>query len=90
MLKENHPSTYVINMLRHSARKRQIGFKITLGEFREWCKQTGYLEKRGRKADSMTVDRIDPWDDYTIENIRMLPHWLNSSHLVDNMEQHQI
>lgn len=84
MLKKNRPWTYVLNMLRHSARKRKLPFTLTVASFKAWCEETGYLEKRGNKPDDLTVDRIDRTKGYHIWNIRTLTHAENSAQGADN------
>lgn len=77
-LKARHPATYVLNAIRQRAKKRGVSCTITLTEFKTWCEDTGYLEGRGRKADSLTIDRIDPDLGYSLDNIRVLGHRENS------------
>ena len=81
--RRDQPS-YVLNMLRHSARKRNLPFTLTLAEFKEFCAKTGYLERRGNKPDSLTVDRIDNNRGYTLDNIRAITHAENTSQGADN------
>ena len=84
MLKERRPWTYVLNMLRHSARKRKLPFTLTVAQFKKFCEETGYLESRGNKPGSMTIDRID-WDEgYHIWNLQVLTHEENSEQGADN------
>lgn len=83
-LKENRPWTYVLNMLRHSARKRNLPFSLTVDEFKDFCLKTGYLERRGNKPDDLTIDRIDWNDGYHIWNIRVLTHAENSGQGANN------
>jgi len=78
MLARKHPITYVLNAMRGSARKRSLPFTITKEQFADWCKQTGYLEKRGKEPTSLTVDRVDHRRGYHIDNIKATPHALNS------------
>lgn len=82
--KKSQPITYVLNMLRHSARKRGLSFSLTKAEFARWCEETHYLEERGRNSHSMTVDRIDPNEGYHIWNIRPLSFEENSQQGRDN------
>jgi len=84
MLKERRPWTYVLNMLRHSARKRKLPFSLTIAEFKAFCLKTGYLERRGNKPGDLTIDRIDWNDGYHIGNIRVLTHAENSDQGADN------
>lgn len=83
-LKEKRPWTYVLNMLRHSANKRNLPFTLTVASFKKWCLETGYLEKRGNKPDNLTVDRIDRNEGYHIWNIQTLTHKENSDQGADN------
>lgn len=83
-LKETRPWTYVLNMLRHSARKRNLPFTLTVASFKAWCQQTGYLEKRGNKPGDLTVDRINENEGYHIWNLQVLTHAENSAQGADN------
>lgn len=76
-LKKLRPLVYVLNMLRHSAKKRGLPFTLTLAQFKEFCERTDYLAQRGREPNSLTVDRINPDDGYHIHNIRVLPFLQN-------------
>lgn len=70
-LKERHPATYVLNAIRNRANQRKIPFTITLAEFKEFCAKTGYLEKRGRTDDALSIDRKDHDKGYHIWNIQV-------------------
>jgi hypothetical protein len=84
MFKKKRPATYVLNMLRHSARKRKLPFTLTVNQFEDFCLQTGYLEKRGNKPGDMTIDRKD-WDEgYHIWNIQVMTHAENSDQGANN------
>jgi hypothetical protein len=85
MFKEKRPWTYVLNMLRHSARKRKLAFTLTVTSFKEWCLQTGYLEHRGNQPHNLTIDRIDWNEGYHLWNIRTLTHAENSEQGADNV-----
>lgn len=91
MLKERHPETYVLNAIRQKAKKRRVPFTITLAQFREFCKQSGYLELRGTEPESATIDRINHDEGYHIWNIRVLSHAENSKngHVVPGRETRQ-
>lgn len=84
MLKERQPVTYVLNMLRHSAKKRKLPFTITKAEFEKFCADTRYLELRGNEAHNLTIDRVDPNAGYHLWNMRVLTHADNSAQGVDN------
>lgn len=65
-------------MLRLSARRRKLAFSLTLTEFRKFCDDTGYLEKRGNKPESLTIDRINHDKGYHLWNIKIETHAKNS------------
>ena len=88
-LKERHPWTYVLNMLRHSARKRNLPFTLTVASFKEWCLQTGYLENRGNQPHNLTIDRIDWNEGYHLWNIQTLTHEENSAQGGDNAPRNE-
>ena len=71
-------------MIRHSAKKRDLPFTITLAEFKDFCAKTGYLERRGNQPEDFTIDRIDWNDGYCIGNLRVLTHEENSNQGSDN------
>lgn len=71
-------------MIRHSAKKRDLPFTITLDEFKEFCAKTGYLERRGNQPEDLTIDRIDWNGGYHISNLRVLTHEENSNQGSDN------
>jgi len=83
-LKERHPHTYVLNMIRHSARKRKLPFTLTIAEFKAFCAHTRYLELRGNKPGDYTIDRIDVNEGYHAWNIRVKTHEENSAEGADN------
>lgn len=83
-LKERHPWTYVLNMIRHSARKRKLDFTLTVESFKNWCIQTGYLHRRGNQPNALTIDRIDWNEGYHIWNLQTLTHEENSEQGADN------
>lgn len=87
MLKERRPWTYVLNMLRHSARKRKLPFTLTIAEFKKFCEETRYLELRGNKPGDLTIDRKDWNEGYHIWNIRVLTHAENSEQGSNNAKR---
>jgi len=91
MLKARQPATYVLNAVRQRAKARKLPFTITLEEFKKWCEDTGYLEKRGRDPDSYTIDRIDHDKGYHIWNIQIKTFLENctSGHTVPGRETMQ-
>jgi hypothetical protein len=81
----NNPTYYAWTCLEASARKRGIKFLITFAEFKNFCRGTGYLENKGKKSESLTIDRIDPAKPYQLDNLRILTWMENCSHSVEGM-----
>jgi hypothetical protein len=77
--KENNTLTYVYGFLKNNAKRRGKSFELTKEEFKQFCEETGYLELRGKKAKSASIDRIDPRKGYSIDNIQILTLAENSS-----------
>ena len=70
--KEKHPFEYWFNALRNNARRRGKEFTLTIEEFKEFCKQTGYDEKKGKTTTSLSIDRIRPGEGYSAKNIQAI------------------
>jgi hypothetical protein len=78
-LKERHPETYVLNMIRNRARKKKIPFSLTLEEFRKFCAETNCLANRGKEPHCDSIDRINHDEGYHIWNIQVKPFLENST-----------
>jgi hypothetical protein len=70
--REKYPLKYWYDTLKMNAKRRGKEFDLTLEQFSEFCKKTGYDEKKGKTADSLSVDRIKPWLGYSANNIRAI------------------
>lgn len=77
--RENNPVKYAYNNLKGSAKRRGLEFTLTFEQFEEFAVRTEYIQNKGKKRDSYTIDRINPLKGYIIENIRILPLSVNSS-----------
>ena len=77
--RERYPLRYAFQNLHDSARRRSIAFTLTLAEFEKFCKETNYLELKGRRAGHMHVDRKRSSDGYSADNIQLLECTENSS-----------
>jgi hypothetical protein len=75
-------------MLRNRANQRKIPFTITLAEFRKFCEETNYLERRGHAEGRMSIDRKDHSKGYHIWNIRLTEYLENctNGHTVPGQE----
>ncbi len=49
---------YTYNLLKSNARKRKKEFTLTFEHFVEICNNSEYMQKKGRKASSLTLDRV--------------------------------
>jgi hypothetical protein len=58
--------------LRAHAAQRGVTFLLGRSEFEEWCKETNYVELKGRFKDDMSVDRLREGEPYSIGNIQIL------------------
>jgi hypothetical protein len=70
--REKYPLKYWYDTLKMNAKRRRKPFTLTLEQFNEFCKRTGYGEKKGKTADSLSVDRIRDIDGYHANNIRAI------------------
>ena len=69
---------YTYDIWLTNCRTRGIENLVTFEEFKEWCKETGYLENKVRMPTSATIDRIESHLPYTIGNMQIMNHWENS------------
>lgn len=79
--------SYTFNLLKSNARKRKKGFDLTLPEFKNWCEENNYIDEKGRKANSATIDRIDHRKGYSIDNIQVLTKSENSKKRHTDLEE---
>lgn len=70
--KERNPIVYYFGALKQAARQRGKEFKLTLQQFRDFCSRTNYIELKGREANSLSIDRINPLLGYEVGNIQVL------------------
>tara|TARA_R110002050_G_scaffold265465_2_gene406562 strand:+ start:8105 stop:8575 length:471 start_codon:yes stop_codon:yes gene_type:complete len=78
--KQKHPAAYAFQRLKTNARVRGVAFNLSLQEFRQWAKETGYLDNCGRKKKNLTIDRINRDNPlgYHIDNIQVLTNGENA------------
>lgn len=70
--REKYPLKYWYDTLKMNAKRRRKEFTLTLKEFEKFCNTSGYDKKKGKTADSLSIDRIKDWEGYTNENIRAI------------------
>lgn len=69
---KRNPEKRAFYNLKYNAKRRGIYFDITMSEWLDFCKRTNYHKYKGRKPDSLTIDRIFTSKGYTISNIQVL------------------
>lgn len=67
-----NPLRRAFTRLRANARRRNIHFGITLGEFKKFCDETEYLKKRGTGKFDLTIDRKKNSKGYVYSNMQVL------------------
>lgn len=67
------------NDFKGNAKRRCKDFSITLEQFREFCKSTGYIITPGKRGQNATIDRIRNKEGYHIGNIQLLTNKQNAS-----------
>ncbi len=67
------------NGFKGNAKKRDIGFFVSLKEFRLWCKSTGYIITKGKRGQNATIDRRCNAHGYHIWNMQLLSNRRNAS-----------
>jgi hypothetical protein len=70
--REVDPAAYYFEILRSNAKRRKKEFTLKLHEFREFCESTSYLELKGERPKSLTIDRINHIKGYSFDNIQVL------------------
>jgi len=76
--KYDNPLSYWFSVLRQNANHRKVEFLLTLEEFTLFCQRTNYLEKKGKKSGSYSIDRIKSHIGYRLENLQVLTLSQNS------------
>lgn len=78
------------NNFKKNAIRRGKDFTITLEQFRVFCKNTGYIIKKGMRGMNATIDRIDNNRGYHIDNIHLLTHKANCSKGTESWKPEEI
>lgn len=77
--REKFPEHHLFNNLKKSARRRGHEFTLTLPWFVAWCEMTGFVEMVGRTKGCASIDRIESWRGYHVDNIQILEVGANSA-----------
>lgn len=70
--RNKYPLRYAYSALKNNAKRRGKQFTLTYAQFAKFCKDTGYIEKKGTSSYCLSVDRIDSEKGYSIDNIRAI------------------
>lgn len=76
--REKNPVKAKFSDLKNRAKQRGHTFLLTIEQFSEFVARTDYMEKRGKSATSLSIDRIRPHIGYQADNIRVLTLSTNS------------
>lgn len=76
--RNNNPIKAAYRDLRSNAKRRGKEFIITFEYFKNLCKDTGYIEGKGRFKSCLTIDRVNPLMGYVEGNIRVILNSDNS------------
>lgn len=67
--KKRHPIEYTYNAFRTNAKRRGKEFKVTLEEFKQFCRETNYLELKGKYKYDYSIHREINEKGYLLENM---------------------
>lgn len=70
--RERYPMKNAYWNLKSNAKRRGKIFELTFEEFQQFCYETDYLQGRGKKKTSYSIDRIDNNKGYILSNIRVM------------------
>lgn len=79
VIREKDRVRFAFYMIRKSAKKRGIEFKLDIDFFRKFCLDHGYIQNSGRLRDQLSIDRIENDKGYLNDNIQVLSKGFNSS-----------
>jgi hypothetical protein len=74
-----YPEVHLWNNLKKSAKKRGLNFALPRSWFVTWCEMTGFAEMVGRGKGFASIDRIESWRGYEVDNIQILEYGANSA-----------
>ena len=82
--KEENPIEYTFAALKQNAKRRGKDFSLTIDQFKQFCRETDYIELKGKLGSSASIDRVKPDKGYSLDNIQILSLSQNSSKGVGN------
>lgn len=76
-VKATNPVKYSYNLLKSNAKRRGCLFDLSFEDFEDFCEETGYLSRKGRRADSWHIDRVEIEKGYSKGNLQVLTNTEN-------------
>lgn len=70
--REAHPIAAAYRSLKDRAKQRGHQFELTLLQFEIFCLETDYIARRGKTAESLSIDRIKGDEPYRLGNLQVL------------------
>lgn len=70
--RNKYPIKAAYYSLKGHAKSRGKVFELTYEQFKHFCVETDYINKKGRTKNGYHVDRIDESKGYTIDNMQLL------------------
>jgi hypothetical protein len=77
-LKERDPLRYSFYHLKNRAKQRGHEFSLTFDQYKDFALKTGYFERKGKTAESLSINRIDNSRGYHADNIEAVTLSYNS------------
>lgn len=69
---QKYPMQAVYKKWKSNVKRRKIPFSVSFEEFKDFCNETDYMNKRGLGPTDMVIDRIDSTKGYTRSNMQAL------------------
>ena len=78
--RKNNTLKYIYNILKESARRRGIEFKLTVDDIKTFTSNNpDYLNRKGQKSKDLTIDRINELKGYELNNLQVLTRKENTA-----------
>ena len=76
--RKRNPALASYHGLKSGAKRREIPFALTFGQFLKFARKTAYFAGKGRSWEGFTIDRINSDKGYIIGNLRVIPNHENA------------
>lgn len=83
-----YPISYHFAKLRNRAKERGKEFTLTLEQYTHFWNSSGYAERRGKTAESLSINRKDNSRGYHFDNIEAIPLTYNARFQYANIPEH--